>query len=327
MITDRKMLKKLTQVEVLYDGEPPWPMAYYTKYRLCGASLDQPFNELLPRPAFNKWFYGLFFRLALPFNLQLQDHRNIITSPLTLTVIFHLIGRLRTLGYPSHWMSENLSLILENKVVSTCRPPRSSPSSITDVERNHPMKQLSTTPFVYEMRTLARIYEPILPFSVASETIPSEDEIYNYTFYLRNHDIDQFNTATSAYLALILWNHHLILDIGDAAIEHLHHNIRPLLDSSWGDEVDRDFKGPKYDTLRDKGIIVWSTVTWDVKKKEAKAWMPKTFVDMLIRKKFVCELYRTDVWISVGMFPTPVSVAVKRGAKWTELSTSVRPAD
>jgi hypothetical protein len=172
------------------------------------------------------------------------------------------------------------------------------------------MKQLCTKPFVYEMRTLARIYEPILSFSVASETIPSEDEIYNYTFYLRNHEIDQFNTAASANLALILWDHHLILDIGDAAIEHLHHNIRPLLDSSWGDEVDRDFKGPKYDTLRDKGIIVWSTVTWDVKKKQAKAWMPK---------KFVCELYRTDIWISVGMFPTPVSVAVKRGVKWTEL--------
>jgi hypothetical protein len=55
-----------------------------------------------------------------------------------------------------------------------------------------------------------------------------------------------------------------------------------------------------------------------VERKEAKAWMPKAFMDMLIRKGFVCELYRTDVWISVGMGPTPVSVAVKRGVKWTE---------
>jgi hypothetical protein len=81
----------------------------------------------------------------------------------------------------------------------------------------------------------------------------------NYS--LRNHEIDQFNTVASAYLALILWDQHLILDIGDAAVEDLHHDIRPLLDSSWGDEIDRDFKGSKYDTLRDKGIIVWSTVT------------------------------------------------------------------
>ena len=148
---------KLTQVEVVYDGEPIWPMANYTKYHLFGAFLDQPFNELLPRPDFNKWFYGFFFRLALSFNVQLQDHRNIISSPLMLTVIFHLIDHLRTLGYPSHWMSENLSLILENKVVSTCCPPCSSPSAIKDVERNYPMKQLCTTSFVYEMRTLARI--------------------------------------------------------------------------------------------------------------------------------------------------------------------------
>jgi hypothetical protein len=142
-------------------------------------------------------------------------------------------------------LSENLSLILENKVVSTCRPPRSSPSSMKDVERNHSMKQLCTTPFVYEMRTLARIYEPILPFSLASKTIPPKDEIYNYTFYLRNHEIDEFNRAASAYLTLILWDQHLILDIGDAAVEHLQYDIRPLLDSSWGDEMDQDFYGPK----------------------------------------------------------------------------------
>jgi hypothetical protein len=99
-----------------------------------------------------------------------------------------------------------------------------------------------------------------------------------------------------------LWNQHLVLDIGDAAVEHLQYDIRPLLDSSWGDETDQDFAGPKYDTLRENSIIVWSTVTWDVTKKEAKAWMPKTFVDMLIRRGFVCELYRTDIWIPVGMF-------------------------
>ena len=68
----------------------------------------------------------------------------------------------------------------------------------------------------YEMRTLARIYQPILPFCRASESIPSEDEIYNYTFYLHNHEKDEFNSAVSACLALILWDQHLILDIGDA---------------------------------------------------------------------------------------------------------------
>jgi hypothetical protein len=31
---------KLTQVEVVYDGEPIWPMANYTKYRLFGGSQD-----------------------------------------------------------------------------------------------------------------------------------------------------------------------------------------------------------------------------------------------------------------------------------------------
>jgi hypothetical protein len=105
------------------------------------------------------------------------------------------------------------------------------------------------------------------------------------------------------------------------AVEYVQNDIRPLLDSSWGDEVDRDFEGPKYDTLRDKGIIVWSTVTWEL-TKEANAWMPKTFVHMLISRGFVCELYRTDIWIFVRMFPTPFSVAVKRRMKWTELSTS-----
>jgi hypothetical protein len=166
------------------------------------------------------------------------------------------------------------------------------------------------------------VYEPLLPFSLASESIPSKEEIYNYTFRLPNHEAHEFNPAASAYLALILWDHKIILDIGDAALEDLKHDIRPLLDSTWGDEVDRDFKVPKYDTLRQKSIIVWSTFTWDVKKQGAKAWMPKKFVDMLVSKAFVCGLYRIDVWVPVGTAHISVASAVKRGEKWTDQSMS-----
>lgn len=148
LITDRVMLKKLTRIETVYAGEPAWPLGDYTIYRLAGKSLSQPINELLPRVAFSKWFYGLFFRLALPFNLDVdRKYMGSIYSHLTLTIMFRLIAHLRLLGYPSHWLSESLIAIIENNTTSTSHPPRSSPSIISQVRKEHPLKKLSTSPF------------------------------------------------------------------------------------------------------------------------------------------------------------------------------------
>jgi hypothetical protein len=63
------MLQQLAQAFILIreNGELPWPMADYTCYAWLKLE-PHTYPDLLPRGAFAKWFYGVFFRWALPFN-------------------------------------------------------------------------------------------------------------------------------------------------------------------------------------------------------------------------------------------------------------------
>lgn len=79
-IPDVRTLKQLTQVEPVEIGRKPWPMANYTTYRLCGP-LFRSFGELLPKKQFSKWFYALFFRLALPYRVNLSNYCQLTTQP------------------------------------------------------------------------------------------------------------------------------------------------------------------------------------------------------------------------------------------------------
>ncbi|KAF7937391.1 uncharacterized protein EAE98_001705 [Botrytis deweyae] len=95
------LTQQLTSVTVLSRGEEPWPMANYIDYGSSKPFLRQ-FGGLLSRKPFMKWFYALFFRLAIPYNSDLNMSATVIFSPLTLTIIFWLIAHLRSIGYPSH---------------------------------------------------------------------------------------------------------------------------------------------------------------------------------------------------------------------------------
>ncbi|KAA8567589.1 hypothetical protein EYC84_008064 [Monilinia fructicola] len=264
LITDTKMLQQLTSVTVLSRGTPPWPMASYANYGISG-SLLQSFEKLLPRKAFMKWFNALFFRLAIPYNLDLYNFGSIIYSPLTLSIVFRLIVHLRMIGYPSHWLSEALFNILENKVHTTARPPRRSPNPVIEVKREHPAKHLCTNPFAPEMGTLTRIFEALLPFSLPSlPMIPQTFEINNYKFSMNNVVHDRNNSVFSTHLALVFWDHYLLLQCGDFVEDNFFANLRGLLDPSWGDEHCDAYKGTKVETLREKGLVIWTTIGYDV---------------------------------------------------------------
>ncbi|TVY92831.1 hypothetical protein LAWI1_G006042 [Lachnellula willkommii] len=144
LITDDKMLLQLAQTIILIreNKDFPWPMADYTYYTWLGPDAHS-YPNLLPRKAFTKWFYGLFFRWALPFNQNPRIVSEIILSPLNLTILFRLIPHLCTLGYPAHWLSEVLTNIITNNVITTARPPRTKPMRPADVKRKHAEKKLN----------------------------------------------------------------------------------------------------------------------------------------------------------------------------------------
>lgn len=299
LITDRSMLKQLTQVDIVHDGESPLdplPLGNYTIYRRVKAPSSRAFRDLVPRPAFRRWFYGLFFRLALPSCQDLLRPHYIILSPVNLSILFRQVEQLRILGYPSHWMSECLTAIIENKVVTTFRPPDSSPTTSADVQLIHPMTNLSTAPFGNEMATLARLFEPLLPFALTSDAIPKENDIYLYSFTLLNHERTSENSGDSVFLSLAFWDRELAADAGLYALGSLGNNLRSILDPTL-DEIAHKIPGldgPALKNLREHGLVVWSTITWDERKKEASAWMPEKLVHYIVKKNFCCGLYRTD---------------------------------
>ncbi|TGO23494.1 hypothetical protein BPAE_0130g00120 [Botrytis paeoniae] len=117
-----------------------------------------------------------------------------------------LMAQLRDYGYPSHWISEVLDNIIENKVVATC-PPRATPTTVFALKRQYKSKKLCTNTFADEIATLSMILSPILPFIPESQKNPSHEEIHKYTFPLDRLDTVQ---EMPNNLTLLFWNDKLL---------------------------------------------------------------------------------------------------------------------
>jgi hypothetical protein len=237
LISNFDMLLKLTQVKVLFAGSQPVPMADYTLYQAQWPPKPHNFRSLLPRKAFCKRLYGLFFKLALPMPSDMLEFLVIIHSPLNLTILFRLISQLRKIGYPSHWLSEILINILENKVITTSRLPRSLPVRIEDIKQDYPEKRMTTAPFASEMATLTTIFQPLLPFPIISSALPSASDTYNYSFHLPEYL--GFDPAQSC-LVLLFWDDDLMANVDIRNGKDSKPTLRDLLDPTPDDEVDKD---------------------------------------------------------------------------------------
>jgi hypothetical protein len=307
-IPDEPTLEQLTMVSIMDRPNPiySYPMTHYTHYTHLGGPFEltnHAFVDLLPRKPFTKWFFGVFFRLALPFNQNNSPSNGIILSPLNLTILFRLISYLSTIGYPSHWLSECLENVIENKVVTTARPPRTKPMRPADVQRNCPAKKLCTAPFSYEMATLAQLFQPLLSFTLTSPLVPERSTIYEYTFHLPSYSNadPQHSCLALVFTNPVLSGPHMLA---------LAHDVRTALTDEDGGIV----KGPDWEVFREKVIVVWTTFTWDLKEEKARAWIPESLLEMVVL--WACGLYRTDVCWPVFHVPALVAQAVSKGERW-----------
>lgn len=269
------------------------PMADFSFYTWSSPEPLSDYEFLLHRKGFHRWFYSLFFRIALPFNQDLWNNTTVILSPLNMTVIFHILIHLRGFGYPSHWLSEVLLNIINNNVVTTCRPPRISPSKVADVKREHPERKISTTPFVEEMTVLARKVQPLLPFCLppSSTIIPKAGDTAKYTFHIPHYE-DIQTAAHCLVLVFINVQHINPGTIGEKGMHALKGNLRQLLDSSWG-EVDSIFEGEEFEHAR-AGLSVHTAWEWDTEKNMAIVELNKgTFPEKI---SWTVGIWRSDTW-------------------------------
>jgi hypothetical protein len=162
------------------------------------------------------------------------------------------------------------------------------------------------------MATLATLFQPLLPFTVTSPLVPDISSIYKYNFAIPSYFPKQ---TQSASLALVLIDSLLIAPLNKTDFTVLMTDLRAVLDPSWGDEVDGSVKGAQWEKLREKGLVIWTTFTWDVAQKQASAWMPESFVDGVLLKEqgWGCGLYRTDVWMPTFDRPAMVSELISKG--------------
>ena len=127
-----------------------------------------------------KWLFAFFFKITLPVNRDGVGFNELIFSPLNATIIFRILIHLQHLGYPCHWLSDFLDGILSNNVVTSARPPSTSPLAIVESKKDGPVKRISVAPFIPEMKALTLIFEPILPFAVMTKDLPPPSAVHEY---------------------------------------------------------------------------------------------------------------------------------------------------
>ncbi|MCJ1447172.1 MAG: hypothetical protein MMC23_007682 [Stictis urceolatum] len=250
-------------------------------------------------------------KIALPWHREMINQRSIVVSPLNLTILFRVFVRLRDAGYPAHWISDSIYEFLSGQgITTTARPPRRLPLKIEDVRCEHPVKKLTVEPFVAEFGCLAAIFQPLLQMELVHMYIPEISSIYHYTFELKDSEL--WLRPDLSNLVLVFWDHGPFLDAAGGGAPH---DLRPLLDPSWG-EVSPQMGHPKVQHFREKGVAVWSTFEFDVGKKVVKVVMDKEFVDMCKRKRWWMGLWRTDMWCRAFTLPVEVRFAVQKGERW-----------
>lgn len=323
-IPNRQMFKQLTGVEMVTELSPPLPLADYMIHRLAG-SLPIKYEELLPKKQFCKWFYALFFKTVIPYGTQWIADKDLIYNPLNLTIIMHLLAHMSAMGYPSHWITDVLLAVIENKVVTTARPPRTSPSTPEEVARDHKERHMTTAPFAEEMKTLLAIFQPALPFSIPSPSIPAQDSIHEYTFSMPKNGM--FSSQVTARLSLVFTKPGIMESLATGPARNLNAIMRmgkppsyreyldPSMDEQGGDFVPIFVKQDGVNFRKD-GIVVWTTFNWDIDKLKASAWMHDGFVDKMIAENWECCPVRVDSWRPVYDEAPLVKNIVKKGKCW-----------
>ena len=229
-------------------------------------------------------------------------------------MFFRVLVMLHEVGYPSHWLSEATEQVLEDRVTTSARPPQSSPSTIEEVQKDRPMKRLSTAPFVCEVSTLATLLGPTLPFSITSTTKPKPFNIHEYNIHLEPLSVGRGDLPVNV---LVFFDEKLMEDALRISDWLAPPSIRPAMHpESGGSSSDSSVK--KYNILRESGLRVFTTFIFDSKEKKATVWMAaEVMEEMRKARKWHVGMWRTDDWICRALpFTVGERDLVTKGDRW-----------
>lgn len=249
-------------------------------------------GELSPRSEVEHWLYAIFLKLALPACVDRLD--TYVYAPLNFTIFFRLIIRLHEFGYPAHWLSGVLSVILSNQVHTTARFPRTSPLTVEESDQKHPRMHIDVAPFVPELGTLTAMWLSKLPFGIATPlTMPKLTTIKRYTIrFTQVTDLEKNYEPRIPSLAILFSQFHARKSARDEATRVPDFTLRKALMSD-----DQGYHGDTFVMLRQKSVVI-TTWDWDKEKRSASFWFSAALMDRMLAERpvWTVNTLRMDFW-------------------------------
>ena len=293
------------------------PVADYFHWKSNSKS-PLAFASLLPRASLMKWLWALLLKTILPVNRSECHFYKLILSPLNTTLIFRILIHFRHLGYPSHWLSDFLAQILSNTAVISARPPKTCPLDIEESTRKNPITKLSITPFVPELTSLSLIFQPFLPFTIVTSSLPPPSAVYEYHLSAPNNAAGLLIPSNERQVWILVFHDaRLWREVYDNT-RFQSYDLRALLDSSGDGRLPKQ-KDKRAETFREKGVLVVSTFEYEAKTKRVKLWMVEDKMDAMAESGFWrVGLWSTEIWRSCDSVPLIEGGArgLTKGKRW-----------
>lgn len=130
---------------------------------LIPSSLPLRFDQLASRTDFERWLHRVLIRILSP---PQPTRRPGIFMPSTLATFMRLLIHTNEIGYPSHWLSEVVERIINDRLTSEHRPYPTSPIPATELTRFHPAHKVQLSPWMADIEIVVATAYPAFPFSV-----------------------------------------------------------------------------------------------------------------------------------------------------------------
>ncbi|EGG14527.1 hypothetical protein DFA_12303 [Cavenderia fasciculata] len=244
-----------------------------------------PLDQLVGRDELVAWLSRLFISIVTP---SAMEPRTVpINSPDNIAMFFKFLGRLLRVGYPPHWISGMVQLLLtgslttveptRKKRIMPVPPPRSTPT----------LKKLSIKPWIIDIRTQAALWMDKYQIRLLDATIPSAADIKRYDIkfgHFTDYVMGPRSNSGSIYAPVIM-----------LAIEYPNQLSIPLHRFNSGSIADDNLRFQLLDPARNQ-ITIITTILCD--KQKVSFWMSESDYNNLVSLKATIKLSRCDIWKS-----------------------------
>ena len=145
------------------------------------------------------------------------------------------------------------------------------------------------------MSTLTATFQPMLPFSVITSSLPSPNSIYPYTISLSAQRLDSTDDHCAEH-GLLFFNQKAIVEVVGEDLPRFMSDWRALFtDGLVGATTSTE---ERYLTpLRESGLVLCSAFEFEPRMEPATVWLREDFADRIVGDEAwrVCIL-KTDVW-------------------------------